>query len=370
MNMYDDSPTVAPALSASASALAVAALAALACSDPMRPPPDQDDDPPPTVTGWATLEASPVATGRFDDVVFISPDTGWIASVSGTLHRTTDGGATWTLMDNTPGRAYRALGFASARVGWAGSLGNFSNPVPGETLFETRDGGATWTNISNRITGGDVAGICGMWVVDAETAYAVGRWHGPAFFLRTTDGGATWTAEDLRPLVTGLIDVYFRDRLRGIVVGGRGVGGAAAEQASSRTVILATDDGGVTWHERYVSGATGKWAWKISFPTDALGYVATQGPTADGVVLKTRDGGLTWEEVVVRDGLGFSGIGFVDPALGWAAAGDSIYETSDGGVSWRATSWGTFVNRIRVIESDLAYAVGQRVYRFTGIRKD
>jgi photosystem II stability/assembly factor-like uncharacterized protein len=70
----------------------------------------------------------------------------------------------------------------------------------------------------------------------------------------------------------------------------------------------------------YESTHTGVWCWKISFPTRQIGYVSTQGAQNNGVVLKTTNGGLSWQEIVVGQGLGFSGIGFVSSSFGWVAA--------------------------------------------------
>jgi photosystem II stability/assembly factor-like uncharacterized protein len=222
-------------------------------------------------------------------------------------------------------------------------------------------------NINDRVTGPDPVGLCSLWSVDAQTIYGVGRWDGPAVFVRTADGGQSWESVSLGPALTGAVDLYFFDRMNGIVVGGRGVGYTPQEMAASRTVVLGTNDGGRTWSERFVSNRQGYWAWKISFPTPRIGFVATQGLSRPGVILKTIDGGQTWREILVPGSLAFAGIGFIDSLHGWAGDINGAMETTDGGETWARVPWAghDFINRFRVLDRDLAYALGEQVYVFS-----
>lgn len=320
---------------------------------------------------WRTLANAPVTNGRFDDVFFIDPATGWIVEVATSkIYKTTNGGKSWDeILDADEDLGYhvgfRCIGFVNDQVGWSGNLNFHNSPVPRRSLFETRDGGTTWLNISDRISGFDPAGICGLWVVNDQIICGAGRWNGPPVFIKSTDGGLSWTSKDLRPLVTGLVDVYFFNPDTGLVVGGNGVGSSLQEQNSSKSVILYTVDGGANWTTVYESTHTGVWCWKLSFPTRQIGYVSTQGAQSNGIVLKTTDGGLSWEEIVVGQGLGFSGIGFVSPSFGWVAA-DLAYETTNSGDSWQLVdNVGLLINRFRFYGDTLGYAVGRTVYKYT-----
>jgi photosystem II stability/assembly factor-like uncharacterized protein len=317
-------------------------------------------------SGWQIVATSPTSptASRHDDIVFVGSERGWLVNTRGEIHRTDDGAATWTRIHSANNTFYRAVGFATETRGWVGNLNFFNNPIPDVALFETGDGGVSWTNITSRIAGVRPVGICGLQVLDAQTIFAVGRWNGPAVFVRSLDGGATWAGIDLAPLATGLVDVHFFNRDEGIIVGGRGVGNAAAAQDSSRTVILTTDDGGTTWTTRYVSAARGKWAWKISFPSRQVGYVSTQGGTTDGVVVKTMDGGRTWVELGAAPGFGFSGIGFIDEQTGWVTADTTAYATNNGGAAWHEVRLGRNVNKFRFVSPTLGFAAGDAVYRY------
>lgn len=336
-------------------------LAALACGDGTSGPGPEPIATPPR--GWSVPSAAPIASQRYDDVMFLDRRRGWVVSTQGQVFRTRDGGGTWTVANQSQ-IIFRSIAFVGENLGWAGNLNFTTTPAPRSSLFETRDGGTTWNNISDRIAGPEPAGICSMFALSTSTVYAVGRWSGPAVFTRTRDGGQSWRSVSLAPLATGIVDLHFFDQMRGIAVGGDGVGRLPEQQMSSHTVILATDDGGDTWRIVYRGNTAGKWAWKISFPTRQIGYVSTQGPTFDGVVLKTTDGGQTWQEVRVGDNLGFSGIGFLTSDLGWVASDTLVHETRDGGLTWSNVRFGQHVNRFRFFGDSVGFAVGKTIYWF------
>ncbi|HSR42163.1 MAG TPA: hypothetical protein VLL48_08330, partial [Longimicrobiales bacterium] len=76
-------------------------------------------------------------------------------------------------------------------------------------------------------------------------------------------------------------------------------------------------------------------------------------------------GGRTWMDLTVARDVGFSGIGFIDAERGWVGAdGDRVFETADGGATWREVRLGRNLNRFRVLGPGLAFASGERVYRY------
>jgi photosystem II stability/assembly factor-like uncharacterized protein len=313
---------------------------------------------PAAAQGWELLESSPSHGYRFEDGSFINPTTGWIVNPDGEIWQTTDMGESWELKDQVSGYL-RSTAFVSETKGWVGVL--FSSTQ----LYETTNGGDFFYDISNRITPSIGGGICGLFAVDAQTVYGVGQWDGPAYVIKTTDGGASWQATNLSPsLARSLIDVYFFDAQHGIAVGGTN-----AVEEGGLAVVLGTDDGGATWERRFVSADTGnfsEWAWKISFPTPEIGYVSVEyeggGPT--GKVLKTTDGGQTWEEIDVPNGGSMQGIGFITPDLGWTSGRGNDTMTDDGGGTWAITGdLDGSVNRFEFFGDTLGYAMGTRIYR-------
>ncbi len=324
---------------------------------------------------WAILENSPVAQehGRLDDVIFVSEDVGWVVDTAGRIWKTSDAGANWTLqfdsnVDFPTKEPFRSVGFVDEKVGFVGSLGRSSqNPRFENLLFETRDGGETWTDITGKISGDLPGGICGIWVVDDEVAYAVGRYGlGPSGILKTIDGGATWTSRRMTDIASVLIDVYFFDRDTGIMIGSTAPEDGELDDWTDletvRGAVFMTKDGGETWEMKHAVELTQSWGWKISFPSREVGYVAIQG--GEAIVLKTSDGGETWTEKPIPSGSGLSAIGFVNERVGWAG-GSTSYLTIDGGETWSPGDVGVRINRIRILDEHLAYATGRRIYKYT-----
>ena len=185
---------------------------------------------------WELLPNSPFNGYRSEDVFFVDADNGWavIGSGGGRVYRTTDGGDNWKNTSN-PNGYLRSTGFASSTKGWVGVLNSSAR------LYETNDGGFTMTDVTSRIQPSIPGGICGIWVVNDQIAYAVGQYNGPAYVIKTTDGGQTWASTDLTLYVDTLIDVYFFDELHGLAIGGLGeLTGAIVPR------IIGTDDGGAT----------------------------------------------------------------------------------------------------------------------------
>lgn len=330
---------------------------------------------------WQVLPNSPTTTGlHFMDATFISSQEGWVVGAPGIVHHTADGGNTWTQRHTqTEGTSqlFRSVAFVSPTTGWAGDLG-FTTATSGPALWETTDGGFTWTNIKHRISGPEPVGICGLFAINANTVVGVGRWNGPAVFIKTTDAGASWTSQSLEPLATGAVDVLFFDEMNGLITAGRGVGTPDEAQDTSIVVILGTSDGGATWQQRYAGTKRGQWSWKVSFPTRQVGYVATQGPGGGGVI-KTTDGGLTWTELTLplaaQPG-GMWGAGFSTATHGWVSRThpndprDPIHdawETTDGGLTWSRARWsqGRNVNRYRFLPDGSGYAIGSKVFKLS-----
>ncbi len=312
---------------------------------------------------WDVLPTSPFHGYRSEDVAVVGPRV-WAVNGSGQAWRSDDRGDTWTQTFADPASYFRATAFPTAQTGWIGVLFN-----PQARLYETRDGGTTYANVTSRITPAVPGGICGLWALDDQTVWAVGQYSTPAYVVKTTDGGATWTSTALAPLADALIDVRFFDALHGVASGGIGT------YADSRARILTTDDGGATWTVRHTVTDIYSVAWKLTFPTRLVGYasVETFGGAADARVLKTVDGGITWTELTIPNGGSLQGLGFATPEVGWASGRGRTSVTTDGGLTWAplptTQNGGQLdgdVNRFRFVGDSLAYAAGHKIYRLRG----
>lgn len=323
--------------------------------------------PCPTVLAqsWEELPNAPSSTRKHDDIFFLNTDVGWGISPKAIYH-TDDGGQTWSRQFSAPGSSYlRAIGFGSDQVGWVGDV---NNPF----VYLTTNGGHTW--LVKQLPEGP-EGVCGLFAFDEKTVYGVGVFRGPAYFIKTNDGGDSWTAVDLSDHIGVAVDLHFWNKDEGVVIGGS-YDDEGLE--SSRTVVIATTDGGRTWETRYEGDRTGERGWKLSFPTPEIGYVSIQTDLGANVpdveyFLKTEDGGLTWEAKPfwVRNG-SFSyasqGIGFVTPDVGWIGSLRYFWPTlatTDGGETWTEDGFGSLINRIRFLDQSVGYASGTTFYRYS-----
>lgn len=300
---------------------------------------------------WTLLDASPWHHYRFEDGSFLDPNTGWIINNSGEVWRTEDGGATWTLLEVLPA-SLRTTVFLDHQHGFIGTL---TQP---NLLYETTDGGETFSDITSRISGPLPHGICGIWAVNEDVIYGVGWYAGPAHFVKTTDGGQTWTSRAMSEYVGSLVDVFFWDEQRGLAVGA-----TAGVSHSTHAVVLLTEDGGETWSVRHSSIGRREWSWKITVPTPTTGYVSVEGAVFPAKVLKTTDAGLTWTELTIPGSTDLQGLGFVTENVGWASGRGMTSVTTDGGQTWAPLGLDGYINRFEFFGDTLGYAMGHRIYR-------
>lgn len=310
---------------------------------------------------WEELSQSPYV-GRHNDVFFTTPDSGWIVNGDGDIFHTEDGGLSWGLQYRNLNAHFRSVGFLNDQHGFAGNVGPGEfGTVEATPIFETVDGGQIWLPATG-FQDGLPAGICGMEIVNDSTVVAVGRVRGPAFFVRTVDSGETWSTVDMSSHAAGLIDLHFTHPDSGIVVGLTNV-----DHDQSSGVILRTTDGGETWENIFTSTRVGEWFWKLSFPTESVGYGSLQRNSESPIYfVKTTDGGATWEEKLFLEEHYFvQGIGFADENTGWIGGNSSspVYYTTDGGDTWLPDEVRPRVNRIRFLGDSLGYAVGRSAYR-------
>ena len=182
-----------------------------------------------------------------------------------TMRATSDGGATWPVVDVGTTERLNDVAFADSTHGWAVGYSG--------TVVATADGG-TWAPQ----TSGTTSELKSVFFWDDLRGWAVG-YEGTV--IATIDGGVTWT-----PQASGgtdiLAEVFFASATRGWIV----------DQVGS---ILATTDGGAHWRQNstgaaYLNGgvlldATHAWAfggWGTTLALDVIRPAATA--TAPGGV--------------------------------------------------------------------------------------
>jgi len=271
---------------------------------------------------------------------------------AGTILRTMDGGATWTMQDSGTSASLGGVAFADPNVG----------AVVGQTILQTTDGGATWRRHYNWITANGVS------FVDANAGWAV---DGGGGILHTTDGGVFWTRQFTAPV--SLRAVSFVDRNTGWAAGVKFL-------PHQSGYILKTTDGGATWTSQLMGSPSEchfpqpcRYAriYGVSFVDANTGWVVGEwencpgsGCTIGNLLSRTDDGGVTWTGQATPSGYGFGlrALAYVDANTAWAVGGDgAILHTTDGGATtWTLQSFETttLLNSVSFVDANTGWAVG------------
>jgi photosystem II stability/assembly factor-like uncharacterized protein len=364
-------------------AVAVLALTGAACDSTTASPPRSTSattvtstttSPPITVPARVVgPPGGPIPTGfQATSFTAVSLDAWWMLGTAqcltgsgtcGAILRTTDGGSVFAGIPSPLVRAsdVSQLRFASPLDGYAF----------GPELWQTADGGATWLNVS----------ISGQ-VTELETA------DGEAYALVTGAGSANSTSNELltapvgsqqwrqvptpTPLGYGaqfalsgpnlyvlggngdLVLLYstdqgahFNQRVNPCTAGLGGSVTAAADGtptlwAACPTGMMAeamlSTNGGVTWR---VATATGPFpnSLKLAAASSSVALASPAPETLSGALVRTTNRGSTYAVVLSGSSPStVSWVGFSDPSRAYALLAGSLFESSDGGATWRSVA--------------------------------
>jgi photosystem II stability/assembly factor-like uncharacterized protein len=263
---------------------------------------------------------------RFDDVFFLDENTGWAANgFFAAVYKTTDGGETWQtqLTESELGGAFyfRNIEFLDAQNGFLGTLNNL--------LLKTNDGGITWQPVDN--ISPNPHAVCGLSAVNSQTIFGCGAFFQPAFIIKSSDAGQTWTYTNMADMATALVEIKFIDETT-CYAGGQNTNGAC---------LLKTTDGGNSWNEIYNSGIPGEYVWKIQILEDinvVFGAVSSVAPHL-GKLIKSFDAGNNWQSFAAPE-TDIQALGFISETKGWMGGHTTgFYETNDGGQTWTDRCW-------------------------------
>jgi len=215
---------------------------------------------------WETMTRDTLGSGYiFDDLEFISSDSGFVSSGYGSeLVRTTNGGSSWSSITIDTGFNYIAdIHFVNSNLGFVTVRSN-SNLGTQSKIYRTTDFGDTWKKVFEHSNFYNLADI---YFINESVGYVIGE---NGSFLKTTDGGTTWTVQFLWPY-NSLNAMWFVNEKEGFL----NLGG----------IIQKTIDGGLSWNAQMMS--TPNIVSKIQFtPSGRIGYLL-----AGGLLYKTINGG-------------------------------------------------------------------------------
>ncbi|MEK6301682.1 MAG: YCF48-related protein [Acidobacteriota bacterium] len=228
----------------------------------------------------------------------------------------------------------RGVSAVSSTVAWAsGSNGTF---------LRTTDGGAKWTAAT--VTGAAALDFRDVEGVDANTAYLLAT---AGKIYKTTDGGASWVLQYNNTAPGVFLDAFaFWDAQHSIALG---------DPMDGRFLLLTTSDGGKNWNK--VAGANippsiaDEAAFAASGTCLVVGgkqnaWFGTGGRAAR--VFRSTDRGRTWKVSGTpitsgADSTGIFSIAFRDSMHGIVVGGDyknqteakaNAAQTTNGGVTW------------------------------------
>ncbi len=267
--------------------------------------------PHPLSAGWFWSNPKPQGN-QLRAVCFVDNNTGYAVGQWGTILKTSDGGANWTLQSSGTTQGLVSVQFPlNATTGYAvGGKGQ---------ILKTTNGGYYWKAQTSGDTTANFLSV--HFPVGSDTGFVSGQW---GVVFKTTDGGQAWVRQN-----TGVWYTFFTVQFP--------KGASTGYVAGDQNQILKTIDGGRNWF--WVHNGVGE-LYSMDFPTDALtGYFVG----VNGAIVKTSDGGYNWINQNSGTTNPLYAVQFpTDAQTGYAAgAGGIILKTTDGGASWSVQPSGT-----------------------------
>jgi photosystem II stability/assembly factor-like uncharacterized protein len=246
-------------------------------------------------------------------------------------------GAQWRQLSSPTDAELRGLSVVSPRVVWASGTHG--------TVLRSTDAGATWER--DTVPGAATLDFRAIAATSRDVAHALSIGDSSRIY-RTTDGGRTWSLRFTATQKGSFFDaIQFWDAKHGI---------AMSDPVDGRFLIIATDDGGETWHRMPADGMPAALPGEGGFAASGTCLITrgtrdawlVSGGAAVARLYHTSDRGRTWtvHDTPLRAGVASAGtfsVAFRDATHGVIAGGDyqqptlrgrNLAVTSDGGVTW------------------------------------
>ncbi len=294
--------------------------------------------------GW-NLQTSPV-TDDLSKIYFANANEGWISTEGGVVLHTTNGGLLWSVQDpesvdtvtfiSSPASP---LSFINSATGWViGTLRGLFNPN-GAVLYKTTNGGSSWSRQDLTPWTNGFA----IQFVDANNGWAVvatGTLPNIAgAIIRTTDGGVSWTPG--YTATNAVVIPFFVDANNGWMMRDTILASGQEADLTCPCELLRTTDAGQSWTRQLRDLTLG------GYRTMGVVNVSNAWVVGDSAkVLRTTNGGGTWAPISVsnmRSGSDNQAAFFLTASIGWVGGenvnfNNSVFRTTNGGGTWATQS--------------------------------
>jgi uncharacterized protein (TIGR03437 family) len=205
-----------------------------------------------------------------------APQTLYAAASDTGVFKSTDGGNTWTAIDSglaNPTAAVLALNPSNTAILYAGS---------GSQVYRSVNGGANWS-LADSLTSNSVVSQIAVDPLQPSNVYAITANTGIPSPVKSTDGGVTWNALP-QPASAGIASLLVDPGSEGTVWADTSVTGVCCFGFASW--VLRSTDGGATWQtlENISPQAPGLFADPTTKPATIY----------DGIFARSNNAGSTW----------------------------------------------------------------------------
>jgi photosystem II stability/assembly factor-like uncharacterized protein len=258
---------------------------------------------------------------NFTGVQFFDSLSGCVTASGGQIFRTDDGGANWRIVRDGGGELLSDVSFVDRYFGWA---------VGPSGVLRTTDGGENWTWAVRSASENGYLGGNAVQFLDRNLGWMASR----GAVMKSADGGMSWASVTLPLAPTEhpqLSDLQFADPQHGWVVGENGTilatmdgGWTWARQTNGipapkpRPLQIVRRANGVDTFDLEGPPA-GLCLMAVRFVDASHGWTAGFFPDEGrSVVLRTDDGGITWREEGEAQGQELRGLFVTAAGRGWS----------------------------------------------------
>ncbi len=293
-------------------------------------------------TSWQLVSSG--VTENLYSVHFANSTNGYVSGASARCLKSTNSGQNWSPVVVPSYADFNSVWATSSNDAFLGGW---------DTVYITHNNGQSWIGAHTNTLS---FAINSLQFISSQNGFAFLPW---VSFIKTTDGGNTWSAPTGGFTAWDFFDGFMLDQNTGWGVG-------------DCQNIAKTTDGGVTWVPYEWNSWTELTCNKI-WGIEATSELNAWAVADSGIVYRTVDGGNYWSRnIIAGEEDNLKDIYFINANLGYIAGfNGKIFKTTDGGNTWiqEPTITSNHLNGIFFISENLGWAVGDNgtILKYGGI---